>query len=865
VLPSTRARNPAADHREEDETDERLDPRLPAPANPPPVPSTWRERTPSERSMNLVGAGLDLFELRDFPLIDREAERDTLWRAFTRAVRRERPRAVLLRGAGGVGKTRLARWAREHAEELGAARGLRATHGEGEGPMHGLRSMIERYLGCVDLDREQMTYRIERWMREHGVDEPREWHALTELLSPLPADTDELPSYARPIHFSSVEERYATIHRFLEYASRERPVVVHLDDLQWGRSTLAFLDQILREPPEESLQCLVVGTVQMESLGHQSRTRKRLEDLAGRPNVKTLDIEPLDADDQRRLVANLLALHPSTAHNVAQRSAGNPLYAIKLVDDWIDRDVLEVDDDGFVLEDPADVHTPEDTRAVWSDRIETVLGQFSAEETAGIELAAALGNAVDRHEWAAACRAAEVQLPLDLVDELVEQAIVKVTEAGWEFAHGMARETIEDRARRADRWRTHHAACARMLENKDEHERDRWRYHHRLGNHRFKAQQYEKAIDPLLRASQRAGRLGETDEVHYLLDRIEKAFDRSEIDEDDPRRADLHLQRGRLLMAARGDEQAATSHFEHAHDIASRSDRDVLTARALLCRSRLDHQKSNYDRALDQCRRATERLDARAHPVHAGRIERSAGESLFQLGRLEEALEVFAGAKSRLEGEAPLERAKVDTDIARVHRGNGDLDAAEARLESALDIFDEHGSNYGRAMTLNGLANIALEREDYARAEELLSSARRAARFSHRADLVHIEAGPADLYVRRGNYDAAAHRARNLLEEREELLAPYLRATVKAVLIHALCGLDEYREAAALTARLHSTLDEYGFTSVDVAQHLSEATRQLETATDDEVTSTITEAAAECWNRLGQPTRAEEIRGAGSN
>jgi len=53
--------------------------------------------------------------------VDREAERDALWGALAEAAERDEPRLVLLSGPAGCGKSRLADWLCERAQEVGGA------------------------------------------------------------------------------------------------------------------------------------------------------------------------------------------------------------------------------------------------------------------------------------------------------------------------------------------------------------------------------------------------------------------------------------------------------------------------------------------------------------------------------------------------------------------------------------------------------------------------------------------------------------------------------------------------------------------------------------------------------------------------
>ncbi|HYN22990.1 MAG TPA: serine/threonine-protein kinase, partial [Thermoanaerobaculia bacterium] len=90
-------------------------PAPPSPRESPPLPATWAPAVSRPPSMKLVGAGLGLYGLRSIPLVGRRAERDVLWQTLAEVHSEQRVRFVLLRGAAGNGKTRLAEGIAERA------------------------------------------------------------------------------------------------------------------------------------------------------------------------------------------------------------------------------------------------------------------------------------------------------------------------------------------------------------------------------------------------------------------------------------------------------------------------------------------------------------------------------------------------------------------------------------------------------------------------------------------------------------------------------------------------------------------------------------------------------------------------------
>ena len=134
----------------------------------PPVPATWRPQLPPFPVPRLHGAGLSLWGLRAAPLTGRDALLDAAWQVLIEAARGV-PRALILRGAPGVGKTRLARELTGRALERGAATVLRATHGPSPGASDGLGGMLARRFATTGLARAGVVARMSAELAPLGL------------------------------------------------------------------------------------------------------------------------------------------------------------------------------------------------------------------------------------------------------------------------------------------------------------------------------------------------------------------------------------------------------------------------------------------------------------------------------------------------------------------------------------------------------------------------------------------------------------------------------------------------------------------------------------------------------------------------
>jgi tetratricopeptide (TPR) repeat protein len=483
----------------------------------PEVPESWRGPDPPAALPNL---GLGLWEHRPPPLLGRETEQEALWRALREVRTSRRPRAVVLSGPAGIGKSRLAAWLVERAHETGAAVGLRAVHAPSGGVADGLRGLVGRAIGGSPSDppRDRVRARLRRWR----VDDPAEEEALVALLT-----GDDRSTRAG--------ERHAVVAKLLERAAGERAVVLWLDDVQWGLDAVQLAQHLLRR----ELPVLIVLTARDGDPGPE---RNAIDALS--PAVR-LPLRPLPDALIRRLVADRLGVDADAARAVADRAVGNPLFAEQMVAGWISQGTLRPTALG--LQVVTGTELPEDAAAAWAGRIEQFLKGRSAVDALALEVAATLGVHVDVEEWRAAC---EPPPSARLADELLAAGIARPEPGGFAFSHHVLRDALLDRARRASRLTVHHWACASALKSDDPWKTER-RGLHLVGGGAWKA-----ALGPLYKAATWRIRRGDWRAAEHLLDAREQAL--GHVAEAGAAQVEQWAERGRLAwMQGRMDEADA--------------------------------------------------------------------------------------------------------------------------------------------------------------------------------------------------------------------------------------------------------------------------------------------------------------------
>ncbi len=667
----------------------------------PPLPGTWRRATPPGTSMKLIGAGLGLYGLRAIPMVDRGVERDAIWQALLEVRRQHQPRVIVLRGAAGNGKSRVVEWMAERADEVGSAVVLKAGHGPIPGPADGLERMVARHLRCVDMRREDALERIEARLKERGVTDPYEWQALTELVHP--ASLAEQTKGGQIVRFGSPTERHVLIKRLLERVQQERPVIVWLDDVQWGSDALAFSQHILDAQPRASL--LLLLTVRDEALEERHLERQLLDRLLKHQATTELFVPPLSTEDQKQLVNELLVLEEGLSGEVAGRTGGNPLFAIQLVGDWVQRGVLEVGQQGFELQRGEAAELPDDIHQVWLRRINRVLVALPSSARAALELAAVLGSDVLHEEWHFSCQEAGIQIPSRLLEKLAESRLAQPNDSGFVFAHGMLRESLERGAKEADRYQQHQRACARMLHRiYSPKDRD---IAERLGRHLAAAGDLEEALEPLRRGAEERFHTSQYSEAMELLREREVLLDRLALVDSDPRwgedwvlRAQVCLRQGLLDEGERAASQAEQR--------ARRWGWHKVLPAALETLGCIAYERGDQKTAINALERSIELYRWNKNLLGLAGCLFWLGEAVYRLGdHFEAEAHYRRGLKLAEQQDDPRTIALHLQGLGFVALWRGDIAKAQSRFRRQLRLLEGLGDRFKTAQSFRALGEAA--------------------------------------------------------------------------------------------------------------------------------------------------------------
>ena len=810
------------------------------PTRVPPHPSDWRSLRRADRRPTLTGAGLGLFGLRPVPVVGRDELRDDLWRELAMVREHRSVRVVALSGPTGFGKSRLAEWLCERAHEVGAATVLRAVHRALPGQGQGLAPMVSRFLRLGGLDEDDTRARVRAVLRSRDVVDDREVNLLSQwLVHGLSA------LGARP-----GDARYAFLSRFLTLLARGRPVLVWLDDVQWGLEALRFAREYLGGDGA----VLVVLTATTERLAERP-IESSVYDTLRRSGMRELQVGPLPISHRPELVREILGLEPELARRVESRTAGNPLFAVQLVGEWVQRGQLVEGEHGFRLREGTDVELPDSVHAVWVDRIERLLDGRPHGDALALELAAVLGQDVVVTEWREACARAGVRASEELEDLLVSERLARSwsdgARRGWSFVHPMLRESVERRAAAAHRVATHHRVCAELLRERGVADPER------IGRHLLASGQILEALGPLLEGIDECIASGRYSRAEELLAARERALTEVGLDPADPRWGEGWL-RGYRVSRWRSRYQEARSRLQRLEDAARRHGWAALVVHAVAASGRLAYISGNLAEALAKLE------DAEALAVSLGgtvlaEVLWDKGEVLSEFGRLADARAVLE--RSLRQWSAAGDRlgiARCWASLGGIASNEGKRDEAVGLLEWSRDMFRACGSRWGEASALNSLGDLARFVADHQRAEVLYRQSAEIFRLAGSGAAVYPEFNLGLALLELGRYDEAHGVFTSTLTRFEDQGARGSQAVAHMGLAAVAAARGDEADFEQHVRRGVDLHEQTGGADEESAR-LAERVADLATGMSARLRRSAYQVALEHWRALGRTAESEAL------
>ncbi|MGO9450123.1 MAG: ATP-binding protein [Candidatus Binataceae bacterium] len=639
-------------------------------------------------------AGTDLVDGLDerTTFVGRDSERAVLAR-FLEQARNGEGKIVLIAGAAGVGKTRIAA---ELAADALQQRMLTLAGScyDRDDPVPFL-PFVEILEASIAQTRDLVAFR--KALGDDAGEVARLVPQLRRLFPDIPPAMELPPEQSRRILFTAVTDLVARV-------ARNTPLVLVLDDLQWAdEGTLLLLSHLARFASQ--IPVLVVGTYRDFDLNPAGILTRTISELTRLRLVHRITLGGLD---ESAVAEMLRALSGREAPQPVVRlfhadTDGNPFFVEELFRYLVEQGKL-LDSKGEYRNNVSvsDFDVPQGVRMVIGRR----LARLTADTLKILCTAAVIGRSFT-FELLAASIQADADSLLDSIEEAESAGLISSTveypEARFRFSHELTRQTVISQVSVARRQHLH-LDIASALESLNANALDE--VANDLAHHLFQAgaaADGSKTIRFLSMAAKRArlqGALAEAAEFYrdalMVLKRMPESHERDRLE------LGLQLGVGAALMATRGYAYADTAAaYQRATSLGERLGDPVQVVLALtglasqpLLRGELDTAQLLADQVL-----AVSQRDGKSKTMIWGHYIQ--GVVLYHRGNLGSAWEHLSQADAEYREEEhkknPQDPGSESLEyLALAAWQLGMADTARAHIREAISLNERIQKPYAR-------------------------------------------------------------------------------------------------------------------------------------------------------------------------
>jgi class 3 adenylate cyclase/tetratricopeptide (TPR) repeat protein len=721
------------------------------------------EAVPAWRLLGPRDAGAPAVDAAERQVVGRARELATMVEHASR-IEKGGGGAIFVLGEPGLGKSALCEAMRAHSAEAGwewlSARCL--SYGS-ELAYWPVADLLRRLFGVDQIGARNALQLVRRELAEAGVEDTLPF--LGVLCGVAGTPSTELGAQALQLRM------HESVVAILRARAASRPVLLHLDDLQWADPpTVALVGEIAAATRSSPIMLLVAARPEAATTVNELDARLAEDGLR-------LVLQPLDAEAVAAIAARILDGPPdeTLATSLLEHTRGNPFFVEEVARTLAERGELTRNGGGWTIArawDDTDV--PLTVEEVIAARID-MLGD---EERHGLELLAVIGRRADL----ALARAIDERIDSRLRPLLAAGLLDRSDDASdhVSFHHPLTHHVVYARLLRRQRAKLHREVgeAAERLYGSDDSTADLLARHFYLGDDPVRAYEH------LLRSAARAEQLFANDQA---IDHLRRALELTEeATGSRAERSSLQLRQARL-EETRGSYDEALSLYREVHEATG----DVRAAVGLASTLR---KLGRYDDSLEVVRTARASspvLGAEDRAVLAleeGWVLGGIGDPRGAIAVLADGLAAVEGTASAVEGDLLVHLARTEELIWAIEDG---LDHARR----ARELFESRGDLPRLATTLRILGGLLQDaagedRDAMQRAREMLEQAHALARRVGNAEeqgasLINLGQVLADLSLR--DEALAADR---------QALAAFDSVGIKAGVACAYCNLAEHLQDA---------------------------------------------------------------------
>ncbi len=644
--------------------------------------------------------------VREIQLINRVAEMQVLREAADRAASGQGG-VVFLYGEAGIGKTRLAR-------ELGAyarSKGMQVLSGrcpalfrmDGVPPYVLWEEVIKDYL---EICTPEQLYRV---IGSYPIEVSKLAPQLKQKLRTFPQSFPLSPEHSRDRLFEAVTQ-------FITNISKEAPLLVILDDLQWtDQSSLLLMHYLARGVYKESL--LILGAYRDTYVDDQHPLYPVLTELNRERLLQSVSMKRMSFDDVMEMIKRILEqddVPREFCRLVYEKTRGNPFFVEEVMKSLKEDGVIYREKNKWKIIEVSKIEFPETVKDVIKARISRL-----DDECQNVLTMASFAGKDFTFEALRGVTGVEEDELVEIMEKMLKTGLIKEStiraEDTYSFADIIVRDVVYEEGSRLKRKRFH-GVVGQALEkvyagNIDKHFGD-------LASHFLESGDKDKALDYFLKAGDKAANVYANSEAVSYFQSALRLLEEKE--------GEL-LERGRVLERL-GDIERLVGKYDACTRYWSE---ELLLWRQLHEKrkvARLHRKMANVlwneigdtERAKDHHEKALKIMEAEPESVELASLYEDMAHMYYRTGDM---------VKARRPAEKAIELGKKlnaheviassYASLGTIFMFTGDRNKALECLETALKIALDNGYMETALRTYNNLA-ITLPAEEYEKRLECL-------------------------------------------------------------------------------------------------------------------------------------------------
>jgi len=298
---------------------------------------------------------------KEVPLVDRVEEMKLLKEAVDRTIQGEGG-LVFLYGEAGIGKTRLARELRAYAH----LRGMQVLYGKC--PALFRMDGVPPYILWTEVIRDYLdNSSLEQLYRVIGFYPAEVAKLVPELAQKLRA----IPQ-SYPINPEQEQNRlFEAVSQFITNISKESPLLVVLDDLQWtDLSSLLLLHYLARGVQKTPL--LLLGAYRSTDIDAKHSLFPVLTELKRERLPQSVSLKRMSLQDTSEMIRQILKqddIPTEFCRLVYEKTRGNPFFAEEVVESLKEEDIICREKNKWKIREVSEIELPETVKNVVNARI----------------------------------------------------------------------------------------------------------------------------------------------------------------------------------------------------------------------------------------------------------------------------------------------------------------------------------------------------------------------------------------------------------------------------------------------------------------------------------------------------------------